>query len=70
MENILQQLVDGQSLSQAQSHSFFSEVMQGNIAPELLASVLTALKIKGETPEEIAGPAVAVREYARSLIKI
>lgn len=64
MENILQQLVDGQSLSQAQSHSFFSEVMQGNIAPELLASALTALKIKGETAEEIAGAAVAVRAYA------
>lgn len=64
MNNILEQLVDGQSLTQAQSTEFFSEVMQGNIAPELLASTLTALKIKGETPEEIAGAAVAVRNYA------
>jgi len=64
MNNILQQVVDGQSLSQQQSQDFFSEVMQGNVAPELLASLLTALKIKGETPEEIAGAAVAVRNYA------
>ena len=64
MSNVLQQLVDGQSLSQTQAHTFFSEVMQGKIAPEMLASVLTALKIKGETPEEIAGAAVAVRDYA------
>jgi anthranilate phosphoribosyltransferase len=64
MNNILQQLVDGESLSQSQAQSFFSEVMQGNLAPELLASVLTALKIKGETPEEIAGAAIAVRQYA------
>ena len=64
MSNILQQLVDGQSLTQVQSQAFFSDVMQGNIAPELLASVLTALKVKGETPKEIAGAAVAVRDYA------
>jgi anthranilate phosphoribosyltransferase len=64
MSNILQQLVDGQSLSQIQAETFFSQVMSGDIAPELLASVLTALKIKGETPEEIAGAAIAVRQYA------
>ncbi len=64
MSNILQQLVDGKSLEQQQSETFFSEVMQGNVAPEMLASVLTALKVKGETPEEIAGAAVAVRDYA------
>jgi anthranilate phosphoribosyltransferase len=43
--------------------------MQGNVAPEMLASVLTALKVKGETPEEIAGAAVAVRNYATSFPK-
>ncbi|GLX79833.1 anthranilate phosphoribosyltransferase [Thalassotalea insulae] len=64
MNNILQNLVDGQSLTQAQAQSFFADVMQGKIAPELLASVLTALKIKGETAEEIAGAATAVRQYA------
>ncbi len=64
MTNVLSSLVEGQSLSQAQAHAFFSDVMQGSIAPELLASVLTALKINGETAEEIAGAAVAVRDFA------
>ncbi len=64
MNNILQQLVDNQSLSQTQAETFFAEVMLGNVAPELLASVLTALKIKGESSEEIAGAALAVRKYA------
>jgi len=63
-DSILDRLIDGQSLSQTQSHDFFAQVMAGNITPELLASVLTALKIKGESAEEIAGAAVAVREYA------
>ncbi|MCO4798251.1 MAG: anthranilate phosphoribosyltransferase [Colwelliaceae bacterium] len=69
MSNILQTLVDGKSLNQTQTEEFFSEVMQGNIAPEMLASVLTALKVKGETPEEIAGAAVAVRNYATAFPK-
>lgn len=61
---LLQQLVDGQSLSQQESEQFFTETFNGNIDPSLLASVLTALKIKGETPEEIAGAAIAVRACA------
>ncbi len=64
MTNPLSTLVDGNSLSQQQTTDFFSQVIQGNIAPALLASVLTALKIKGETPAEIAGAAVAIRNNA------
>ncbi|MEW6983429.1 anthranilate phosphoribosyltransferase [Colwelliaceae bacterium 6471] len=64
MSNVLQQLVDGQSLTQQQAEGFFSEMINGEVSPALLASVLTALKIKGESPEEIAGAAVAVRNSA------
>ena len=64
MTNVLQLLTDGHSLSQQQAQTFFSEVFAGNVEPALLASVLTALKIKGETPEEISGTAMAVRNYA------
>ncbi len=64
MTNPLSTLVEGNSLSQQQTTDFFSQVIQGNIAPALLASVLTALKIKGETPAEIAGAAVAIRNNA------
>ncbi|RHW75465.1 anthranilate phosphoribosyltransferase [Colwellia sp. RSH04] len=64
MMNILNLLIDGKNLSQSQSHTFFKAVLLGNVEPALLGSVLTALKIKGETPEEIAGAAVAIREAA------
>lgn len=64
MANILELLVNGQSLTQEQSHRFFSQVMAGDVPEALLGSVLTALKIKGETAAEIAGAATAVREYA------
>lgn len=59
-------LVEGIDLNQQQSHDFFEQVLQGNIDPALMAGVLTALKIKGETPEEIAGAALAIRSAATS----
>lgn len=64
MSTVLQTLIDQNPLSQTQSTEFFSQVMAGDIAPALLGSVLTALKIKGETADEIAGAAIAVRDYA------
>ena len=64
INTILPTLVDGLNLNQRQSHDFFQQVLQGNIDPALMASVLTALKIKGETPEEIAGAAIAIRAAA------
>ena len=64
IKSILPTLANGDDLSQLESHAFFQQVLEGNIDPALLASVLTALKIKGETPEEIAGAAIAIRTAA------
>lgn len=64
MTNPLAQLVENKNLSQQESTQFFTQVLKGDVAPALLASVLTALKIKGETPQEIAGAAVAIRGAA------
>lgn len=40
-------------------------MVRGEVDPIVLASLLTALKIKGETPEEIAGAAEALLAEAR-----
>lgn len=64
ISTILPTLVEGVDLNQTQAHDFFQQVLEGNIEPALLASTLTALKIKGETPEEIAGAALAIRGAA------
>jgi len=62
----LAQLVENKNLSQQETEQFFKQVLNGEVAPALLGSVLTALKIKGETPVEIAGAAVAIRSAATS----
>jgi anthranilate phosphoribosyltransferase len=60
--DLLEQLIAGRSLTEQQSQSFFSQVVQGNIDPIILSSFLTALKIKGEIPAEISGAASALRD--------
>ncbi|MBV7300164.1 anthranilate phosphoribosyltransferase [Enterovibrio paralichthyis] len=64
MEAIINKLYDQTSLTQEESHQLFDTIIKGELDPILLASALTALKIKGETPEEIAGAASALTENA------
>lgn len=66
VHSALNALVNHQSLTQQQSHDVFEQVITGHVDGICLASILTALKMKGETPEEIAGAANAIREHARA----
>lgn len=66
IHSALNALVNHQSLTQQQSHDVFEQVITGHVDGICLASMLTALKMKGETPEEIAGAANAIREHARA----
>ena len=54
-ESLLEKLFNAQSLTQAESHFFFDQVIQGKLSSEQLAGALIALKVRGETIEEIAG---------------
>ena len=56
--------VAGQSLSMDEAVAVMREVMEGEATPAQLGSYLTALSLKGETPEEIAGFATVMREKA------
>lgn len=64
IHEILEQLYQQQDLSQEQTTSIFSEVVNGNVSDIVLSSLLTALKIKGEHPQEIAGAAKALIDNA------
>ena len=54
----------GANLSGAESAEVFGEIMSGEVEPQILAAFLTALKMKGETVEEVAGAARAMRARA------
>lgn len=66
MEDIIHKLYDQTSLNQAESHQLFQAIIQGEVEPIILSSILTALKMKGEVPTEIAGAADALIENAQS----
>ena len=60
IHTILQQLYQGQDLKLDDVTAVFSQVVTGQVDDIILSSLLTALKIKGEQPEEIAGAANAL----------
>jgi anthranilate phosphoribosyltransferase len=55
-------VVDGKSLSIDEAHAAMASVMDGEATPALLAALLVALRMRGETVEELAGFASAMRE--------
>jgi anthranilate phosphoribosyltransferase len=63
--DILEQLYQGRDLSIEQSQTFFEKVVQGDIDPIVLSSALTALKMRGETIDEITGAANALLAQAK-----
>ena len=60
----VRKLVEGKDLSKDEAFEAMSDIMSGNVSEPLIASFLTALRMKGETVAEIAGCARAMREKA------
>jgi anthranilate phosphoribosyltransferase len=51
----------GASLTEEESRAAFGAVMQGDATSAQVAALLVGLRVKGETPEEVAGAADALR---------
>ena len=64
---ILARLVDGQPLTPEQAHDFFVACLRGEPTPSQVAAAVTALRMRGETVEEITAFAQAMREAALTL---
>ena len=58
----IQKLARGGHLSLDESQAAMREIMDGRATPAQIAAYLTALSIKGPTPDEIAGAALVMRE--------
>jgi anthranilate phosphoribosyltransferase len=56
-------LLEGGSLDRAQSRTVMGEIMRGEATPAQIGGFLVALRGKGETADEIAGCAEAMREH-------
>ncbi len=60
----LNQVINGQNLSFADMQALMRQVMAGELTPAQMAAVLVALRIKGETVDEIAAAASIMRELS------
>lgn len=57
--------ISGERLTEEEAYHLMQRMMAGELSPVQMAGVLVALRTRGETPEEIAGFARAMREAAR-----
>lgn len=67
MQAILQKVTNKEDLTYQEARKAMTMIMSGEVSDVVLASYLTALKLKGETAEEILGSAMAMRDKAERL---
>lgn len=62
IQEAIKTVVAGRDLSTAQSTEVFSTIMNGEATDAQIAAFIIALRMKGESPEEITGAASVMRE--------
>lgn len=62
LQQAIRRLAFGESLDAATATESFGVIMRGEATPAQVAALLMGLRVKGETVEEVAGAATALRE--------
>jgi anthranilate phosphoribosyltransferase len=70
MQETLARLLDGHDLSRAEARAAMDEIMRGEATPAQLGGFLVALRLKGETADEIAGCAEAMRAHVLPVLPL
>jgi len=64
IKGLLNRLLERQSLTQMDAESAMEAIVMGELTPAQVAGLLVALRMKGETADEIAGFAHSLRRHA------
>ena len=64
IQQAIESLVSGDSLSMEEAAQAMNEIMTGQATPAQFGAFVTALRLKGETPDEVAGMAQTMRDKA------
>ena len=60
-------LSEKKGLTQAQTQAAVEEIMRQEASPAQIAAFLMALRLKGETVDEITGAAIAMRKFVKRI---
>jgi anthranilate phosphoribosyltransferase len=63
IQQALARLLDGHDLSRAEAREVMDQIMRGDATPGQIGGFLVALRLKGETADEISGCAEAMRAH-------
>jgi len=63
IQEALNELLEGRTLDRAQARAVMNTIMSGEATPAQIGGFLVALRLKGETADEIAGCAEAMRAH-------
>jgi len=62
LKPLLAKVADGKSLTRAEARTAFNVLMSGEATPSQIAGLLMALRVRGETVDEISGAVEVMRE--------
>src|SRR5262245_748024 len=65
-EQAVTRLLDGHDLSRDESRALFETIVEGRLADPLMAAAFVALRMRGETADELIGAATALHSAARA----
>ncbi|MGH9730297.1 MAG: anthranilate phosphoribosyltransferase [Candidatus Acidiferrales bacterium] len=60
----LEKIIAGEDLSRVEAEAAMEQILSGNASDALIAGLLTTLRMKGETVDELVGFATAMRRHA------
>lgn len=67
IEKLINKVVEKEDLSEIEAMDAMNRIMEGQVTPAQIAALITGLKMKGESEEEIAGFAKTMRRKALSI---
>ena len=67
IQQALMVLVEGRDLSRSETQDVFQLIMSGQATPAQIGAFLAAIRVKGETPQEVAGAAQVMRDLSTTV---
>jgi len=67
LKQTLTRLIEGEHLSDREAYSIMDHIMKGHVSTEQLTSLLSIMRMRGETVEELSGFTKGMREHMRTI---